>query len=64
LKHYAAPGFWEAFDSLDPGIQKAARGAFHLMKSDPRHPGVRLKKKFLDAYTDAPDKPRGVLCCR
>jgi len=44
LKHYAAPGFWEAFDSLDPAIQKAARGAFHLMKSDPRHPGVRLKK--------------------
>jgi hypothetical protein len=44
LKHYASPAFWEAFGSLDPAVQKAARGAFDLMKSDPRHPSVRLKK--------------------
>ena len=44
MKHHAAPGFWEAFGSLEPAIQKAARNAFALMKSDPRHPGIRLKK--------------------
>jgi hypothetical protein len=44
LKHHAAPEFWEAFGSLDPAIQKAAKAAFNLMKSDPRHPSVRLKK--------------------
>jgi hypothetical protein len=44
LNHFAAPAFWEAFGSLDPDAQKAARTAFSLMKSDPRHPGVRLKK--------------------
>jgi len=42
--HHAAPAFGEAFGSLDPAIQKAARAAFDLMKSDPRHPSVRLKK--------------------
>ena len=44
MKHFAAPAFWEAFGSLDPATQKAARNAFGLMKSDPRHPSVRLKK--------------------
>ena len=44
MNHYATPAFWEAFGSLDPAAQKAARTAFELMKSDPRHPGVRLKK--------------------
>jgi hypothetical protein len=44
LKHYAAPAFWEAFRSLDPATQKAARSAFDLMKCDPRHPGVRPKR--------------------
>jgi len=44
LKHYAASAFWEAFGSLDPAIQKTARSAFNLMKSDPRHASVRLKK--------------------
>ena len=36
--------FWQAFDALDPATRKAARSAFALLKSDPRHPGVRLKK--------------------
>lgn len=44
MKHYAAPAFWEAFGSLDPAFQKAARHAFDLMKSDPRNSSVRLKK--------------------
>jgi hypothetical protein len=44
LKHYAAPSFWEAFDALDAAAQRAARSAFSLMKSDPRHPSIRLKK--------------------
>lgn len=44
MKHYAAPAFWEAFGSLDPAEQKKARTAFDLMKSDPRHPSLRLKK--------------------
>ena len=44
MNHYAAPTFWEAFGALDPAAQKAARAAFNLMKTDPRHPSVRLKK--------------------
>ena len=44
MKHYASPAFWEAFGSLDPAVQKAARNAFELIKSDPRHASVRLKK--------------------
>jgi hypothetical protein len=44
LKHHAAPAFWEAFGSLDPAIQKTARAAFDLMKREPRHPSLRLKK--------------------
>ena len=44
MKHHAAPAFWEAFGSLDPAVQKAARAAFELVKSDPRHPSLRLTK--------------------
>ncbi len=44
VKHHAAPDFWEAFGLLDPAIQNAAKSAFALMKSDPRHPSIRLKK--------------------
>ena len=44
MRHYASPAFWEAFGSLDPAAREAARNAFALMKSDPRHPSVRLKK--------------------
>jgi hypothetical protein len=44
VNHHAAPDFWEAFGSLDPATQKAARNAFALMKSDPRHPSIHLKK--------------------
>ena len=44
MKHHAAPDFWEAFGLLDPATQNAARSAFALMKSDPHHPSIRLKK--------------------
>ena len=36
--------FWESFESLDAATQKAARGAFQILKKDPRHPSLRLKK--------------------
>jgi len=44
VKHRAALAFWEAFGALDPQTQKAARASFELLKSDPRHPGLHLKK--------------------
>jgi len=44
LKHYAAPAFWEALAALDPTTQKAAKSAFSLMKTDSRHPSLRLKR--------------------
>ena len=44
MKHHASPSFWESFDLLDPATQKAGRSAFQLMRSDPRHPSLRLKK--------------------
>ena len=44
MKHHATRQFWDAFNSLDLEGQKAARSAFKLLKSDQRHPSLRLKK--------------------
>ena len=44
MRHRADAGFWEAYDSLPEAIRQQADKAFELMKKDPHHPSVRLKK--------------------
>jgi hypothetical protein len=44
VNHRATPRFWHAYDELPPETQKLADGAFALVKRDPRHPSLHLKK--------------------
>jgi len=44
VTHRAAPAFWEAYRALDPEVRKLADRSFVVMKNDPHHPSLRLKK--------------------
>ena len=44
MNHHASPAFWAAYESLPAPIQRLADKAFGLLKSDPRHPSLHLKK--------------------
>lgn len=44
MKHFTAPEFWKHFDGLPEEIQRLARKDFELLKENPRHPSLRLKK--------------------
>lgn len=45
-----SPDFRRDFARLPPAVQKQARSAYRLFKSDPHHPSLRFKK--LPPYDD------------
>ncbi len=44
LKHYANPTFWEKYEQLPENIKKLADKNFELLKKNPYHPSLHLKK--------------------
>ena len=44
MKHFASPEFWFHYRQLPKEIQKLADKNFELLKADPRHPSLSLKK--------------------
>ena len=44
MNHYASPEFWFHYRKLPPGTQQLADKNFALIKENPHHPSVRLKK--------------------
>ena len=44
LKHYASPSFWEEYEKLPENIKKLADKNFELLKENPYHPSLHLKK--------------------
>ena len=44
MKHHAAPDFWSCYRRLPDDIQQTANKSFALLKQDPRHPSLQLKK--------------------
>ena len=42
--HYASSSFWSCYKTLPQAIQNQADKSFDLLKSDPRHPSLHLKK--------------------
>jgi hypothetical protein len=44
LKHFASPEFWELYKQLPQTIQDLADRSYALLKNDPRHPSLHLKK--------------------
>lgn len=44
MKHYASPEFWAAYQKLPGQVRLLADKNFALLKDDPSHPSVHLKK--------------------
>ncbi len=44
LKHYASSSFWEEYKNLPEDIQRLADKNFELLKENPYHPSLHLKK--------------------
>ena len=44
VSHHANPKFWKSYSRLPPNIQTLADSNFALLREDPRHPSLHLKK--------------------
>ena len=44
MKHYTSPKYWQAYNDLSLQAQVVADKNFDLLKKNPRHPSLRLKK--------------------
>jgi hypothetical protein len=44
MKHHASPAFWAAYQKLPDHVRLLADKNFALLKSDPSHPSIHLKK--------------------
>jgi hypothetical protein len=44
LRHYTSSDFWEAYGKLPAEIRELADKNFDLLKENPRHPSLQLKR--------------------
>ena len=44
MRHFASPGFWAAYTKLPEQVRKLADRNCALLKEDPQHPSLHLKK--------------------
>jgi len=44
MKHSANPSFWVCYKQLPLSVQDLADKNFELLKTDPKHPSLHLKK--------------------
>jgi mRNA-degrading endonuclease RelE of RelBE toxin-antitoxin system len=44
MRHFASPEFWDAYQRLPDRIRDLADKNFKLLKQNPRHPSLQLKK--------------------
>jgi hypothetical protein len=44
VKHLASPAFWEAYGRLPESVRALADKNYALLKENPRHPSLQLKK--------------------
>ena len=44
LSHFTSPDFWSLYNRLPVDVQRTANKYFALLKSDPKHPSLHLKK--------------------
>jgi len=69
LIHHASPDFWTCYNALSAPIREHADKVFALLKTNPQHPSLHLKKvgRFWSARVGlhyralAVDAPDGVL---
>jgi hypothetical protein len=62
VRHHASPAFWACYDALPAPVRAVADKQFALMKVDPRHPSLRLKRvgRFHSARVGAGYRVLGV----
>jgi hypothetical protein len=44
VNHFAVADFWRLYAALPTPVKRLADKSFDLLKSDPRHPSLHLKK--------------------
>ena len=44
MRHFASPAFWERYEKLPAAVQSLADKNFGLLKANPRHPSLQVKK--------------------
>ena len=44
MKHFAAPSFWDCYHKFSASIQQLADKNYQLLKQNPNHPSLHLKK--------------------
>ena len=44
MNHFTDPEFWTHYNGLPPEIRQLADKNFKLLRANPRHPSLRLKK--------------------
>ncbi len=44
MRHFTTPSFWELYDKLPEAIQSIADKNYKLLKQNPKHPSLHLKK--------------------
>jgi hypothetical protein len=44
MRHFASRRFWEAYDRLPQNMRSVADKNYALLKENPRHPSLQLKK--------------------
>lgn len=44
MRHFASPEFWSCYHQLPEQVQQLADRCYDLLKADPSHPSLHLKK--------------------
>lgn len=44
MRHFASPRFWQAYERLPEQVRALADKNYALLKNDPQHPSLQLKK--------------------
>jgi hypothetical protein len=44
MRHFASRKFWDAYHALPESVRALADKNYALLKADPRHPSLHLKK--------------------
>lgn len=44
MRHFASPSFWAAYERLPDAVRDLADKNYALLKSEPTHPSLRLKR--------------------
>ncbi|CAG0946428.1 hypothetical protein ANRL1_03001 [Anaerolineae bacterium] len=44
MRHFTSPSFWDCYKNLPPAIQALADKNHNILKTNPNHPSLHLKK--------------------